>query len=103
MGNWTEEITPDMLPKQHRILVEIIGLEATLALSKGLGGVDYYIPKMDGVMRNARDKLIRRDYNGRNVKELALKYELSAVQIYTIIKESDVLPGQCSFFDDSAV
>ncbi len=99
MEKWTEQITPDMLPGQHRRLVELIGLDATLALCRGLGGVNYYIPKMDEVMRIARDKLIRKEYNRYNVKELALKYDLSVVSIYTIIKEAGIIPGQYTFDD----
>ncbi len=100
MANWTEQITPEMLPGQHQHLLSIIGMEALLALCTSLGGTYYYIPKMDAIIKSARDKLIRAEFNGYNVKELALKYELSTVQIYTIIKESDVLPGQFSFFDE---
>ena len=96
MGNWTEEITPDMLPIQHRRLLDVIGMEAMLTLCKGLGGTYLYVPKFDAVIRNTRDKLIRKEYNGYNVKELALKYELSSVRIHSILKESDILPGQCT-------
>ncbi len=87
MAKWIDQLTPDMLPEQHQTLIDIIGVEATLALCKGLGGESYYIPKLDGALRNARDKLIKEEYDGSNIKELARKYELTTVRIYTILKQ----------------
>lgn len=98
MSKWTEQLTQDMLPAQHQQLMSIIGIDAMMALCKSLGGTYYYIPKLDVILRNARNKLMQSEFNGGNVKELALKYELSTVQVYAIVSKADALPGQCSFF-----
>ncbi len=86
MAKWIDQITLDMMPKQHQTLLEIIGIEATLALCKDMGGEYYYIPKIDGALRNVRNKRIKEEFNGGNINELAHKYGISTVQIRSILK-----------------
>ena len=65
-------------------LVEIIGLEAVLALMAHMGGQALYVPKFPGPFRVARDSRIREECDGTNHVALARKYGLSVSRIYSI-------------------
>lgn len=45
----------------------------------------------------ARNRRIRREYNGRNAKELAKEYDLTTNQILQIVRDLD--PTQISLFE----
>lgn len=51
------------------------------------GGRLVYIPRDDKLRLALRDAQIWREHNGRNVQELAQRYELTAAQIYGILRE----------------
>lgn len=44
-----------------------------------------YVSKRPGGMRRVRDEAIRTKYNGRNVRELATEFGLSARMIFKIV------------------
>lgn len=52
-------------------------------------GLNVYIPKgqYSAVMNTARNNLIRKEFNGANHTELAMKYGVSLQWIYKIVKE----------------
>ncbi|SEM40620.1 Mor transcription activator family protein [Pasteurella skyensis] len=51
-------------------------------------GKDFYIPKSyaRNIKNNARNRLIRKEFNGTNHQELAFKYGVSHQWIYKIVK-----------------
>lgn len=68
-------------------LVEIIGEESALKLTKAAGGGFIYIPKHDTITRQQRNKEIKRDYyKGLTYFQLHIKYELTERQIRKIIQ-----------------
>ncbi len=73
-------------PEPQRALAECLGLDAFMKLTYNYGGVHLYIPKHEAVLRVARDKRIRSEYDGYNRRALALKYGISSVQIGRIIR-----------------
>lgn len=79
--------------------VEIIGLEAFVRLSAGLGGTSFYVPKFENVIARARDRLIAKEFDGGNIKELALKYGLSEMWIRSIITKDRLEKNQISLFE----
>lgn len=99
-----ERLTMDDLNEDQREVAELVGLEQYKALIAVFGGVNIYIPKPDSFVRSARDERIRDEYDGYNVKALALKYDLSEAQVRNIlaniIKELRAKPndGQTSLF-----
>jgi Mor family transcriptional regulator len=80
------EITVDSLPESYQILAEVIGLENTLKASTVLGGLLYYFKKIDKLLLEKRDILIKREFDGINYKDLARKYGLSERQIREIVR-----------------
>lgn len=98
---WLNDITEEMLPEAHRKLAGVIGVEATLKLCEVYGGLQMYVPVMDGVYSVARARLIRAAYNGMNTSQLALKYGLSTRGVQKIVEDlpPPQLSGQIDLFD----
>lgn len=76
------------IPQEYRQLTEALGLNAFLRLAALRGGQDLYIPKLESLERNARDRRIRAAFRGRNYRELAARFHLSERQIRKILKGS---------------
>ena len=53
--------------------------------------------KAERILAPARNRRIRREYNGRNAKELAKEYDLTTNQILQIVRDLD--PTQISLFE----
>lgn len=76
----------DDIPASFHAMVEVIGIEKFLEISKLYGGINIYIPIYSSLIREARNRAIIEKYNGVNVNELAIKYGISVVSIRRIIK-----------------
>lgn len=82
----SEQKILEKLPCDIRRIAEIAGIDATLKIAKEYGGAYLYIPKLDGLYREVRDASIREEYdNGKSVRELARKHNLTDRQIYNIL------------------
>lgn len=106
---WNEllkELQIEDLTGSARELAEIVGMEAFSRLVEVYGGSsNLYVPKADQLVLPIRDKLIQREYNGRNVFELSRKWGLTERYVREIVKEKAKElrvapgPGQISFWD----
>ena len=74
------------LPEGSRELVDIIGIDLVLELIDYCGGSGLYLPSKGSVIKSARNRIIKRDFDGGNIKELAAKFEISDVQVRNILK-----------------
>lgn len=96
------------LDEAQKQLAEIIGIENYLKLVDIYGGTSIYIKKPDGFLRASRNEQIKEEFNGYNYRQLATKYDLSEVQIRSIVadrvKEVRARPidGQINIFDVQA-
>lgn len=54
-------------------------------LCADFGGGQFYMPNLRNVKLWSRDEAIRRDFSGRNHRELARKYKISEPRIYQIV------------------
>jgi Mor family transcriptional regulator len=61
------------------------------ALSNYAGGRQLYMPKGDVLERALRDREIWGKYKGNNIDDLAETFDLTVVQIYSIIAEQRTL------------
>lgn len=95
---WQKEIALDMIQESYQMLAETIGIEPLLNLAKTYGGTMLYIPKYESLTRNIRDKKIKKDFTGGNIRELAIKYNLCESSIRNIVNNHE-LDGQTSLFD----
>lgn len=75
------------LEGEQRELAEIIGLESYKKLVEWCGGSAVYIKKSDTLTRNQRNDEIRKDFNGRNYREISRKYNLSESSIRKILSD----------------
>lgn len=98
------EITMDDLQEQHKEYAQVIGIKNLIALSENFGGTQIYIPKKDELIKIKKYKAIFEEFDGTNIKELAIRYEVSESTVYRVIKDkmvhkSKAIDGQLSFAD----
>ena len=91
------DTTLEDIAEPYRLVVEMIGLKNVLKLSRYFMGDKIYLPKAERILAPARNRRIRREYNGRNAKELAKEYDLTTNQILQIVRDLD--PTQISLFE----
>lgn len=84
--------------EKYREVVELIGVRPFILLSEYARGDEVYFPKVDNVLAPARNRRIKREFNGFNTKELAAQYNLTIKQVWNILKDAPVA-GQLSLFD----
>lgn len=74
-------------PDNYRRIAQIIGIKPALDLIKQSGGINQYIPLYDAVTKNARDRLIKEEFDGSNYQALALKYNMSEAWVRTLLEK----------------
>lgn len=93
-----DRLTLADLDEDQRMLADTIGLESYKVLVQQYGGAYLYIRKEESLVKDIRDKQIRAEYNGRNLRDLAKHYRLSEMQVRNILYEEGV-PGQIGITD----
>lgn len=96
--DWIKELPADQLPEPYRLVAHEIGMESAMLLANLFQGTGTYFPKLDTLLQDLRNKKIRAEFDGKNYKELARKYDLTERWIYEIITQ-EVNENQISFFD----
>lgn len=88
MDDLLGKLTLEDLTGNAHELAEAIGMEAFLSLVKIYGGSsNLYVPKADQIVQPVRDRLIRQEFDGGNLRELSRKWNLSERQIREIVKD----------------
>lgn len=98
------------LQEQHQEFAEVLGMDNLIRLSEHFGGTSIYVPQKRELIKLKIFGLIRQEYDGTNIKELANKYDLSESTVYNVLrdmllkgaakKEAKVnIPGQQSLLD----
>ena len=80
------EIKKEDIPDNMIAMVDIIGMEDFIEVTKLYGGDIVYIPSYKSLKRQSRNREINMAYDGFNARELSQVYELSVSQIYRIIR-----------------
>ena len=78
-------IRPAYVPEEYQDILDTLGMEHFLRLVSLCGGQTLYIPKLDSLEREGRDREIRARFNGGNYRALASQFRLSERQIRKII------------------
>ncbi|CAI0791492.1 Mor transcription activator family protein [Serratia ficaria] len=60
-------------------------IDLVIAISRHIGGIQVYLPKGQALEYLVRDMKIWRDFDGRNVSELAMKYRVTFKTVYKAI------------------
>lgn len=85
MDLWDEITNKDFEDDSMALLVEVAGLETAKKIVAALGGDSLYVPKVESVIRLARNRRINKEFTGFNHKELAIKYGLTTRHIRKIV------------------
>ena len=75
----------DDIPENMRDVAEVLGLKFVLDLASILGGSYCYIPPLKTIYIDARDREIRRRFNGGNYAALAVQYRMTERYIRKIV------------------
>ena len=92
------ETTLDDISEDYRPVVDIIGVDKFIELSDYAKGDELYFPKLENIIAPARNRHIKKEWNGYNLKELADTYNLTTKQIGNILKDEPLI-GQMTIFD----
>lgn len=82
---WAKGVESEELPEVYREMAEVIGVEPTLKLAQVFSGNNVYFPKLERSLIRVRNRVIRHQFNGANIKELARRWRLSARHIRSIV------------------
>ena len=82
----------DMPNADMRLVAEACGVETAVKLLTELPGIHISIPKAG--VRRVIWAYVRKNYNGKNIKKLALEVGLSENWLYGILKKDKALPGK---------
>ncbi|MBI4822645.1 MAG: hypothetical protein HY805_00215 [Nitrospirae bacterium] len=85
MNDWLKEISINDLPEIYQEVARIVGLENAVRLSEIFKGQVVYFPMLESLIRAKRDEAIKREFNGKNYRELARKYGISGKQLIRIL------------------
>lgn len=83
-------IRPEDVPEEYQDILELLGMEAFLRLIHLCGGQSLYLPKLDSLQKDGRDREIRARFDGGNYRALARQFRLSERQIRKIISGTRV-------------
>ena len=76
----------DDVPWDLQEMVNIIGMENFLKVCKFYGGRSLYVPLYKNLLIKERNRNIVKEYNGKNLDELRLKYNMSNTQLKRVVK-----------------
>lgn len=93
-----EDTRLDDIAERYRGIVDIVGIRKFILLSNYSRGDELYFPKVENVVAPARNRKIKKEYNGYNSKELAARYNLTIKQIQKILKDEPIA-GQINLDD----
>jgi Mor family transcriptional regulator len=82
---WLRQVRPDDLPEVYQEMAAVIGVEATVQLAQTFAGSSVYFPKLERALLSLRNQVIRREFDGANVKQLARRWNLSSRHLRHIV------------------
>lgn len=71
--------------QNHSGNADTLPMALLLNVCKEMGGIQVYLPRGRSLLKQIEDLQIWDQFNGRNVKELALRYKKSEATIYQVI------------------
>lgn len=98
MRELVQETAVEDIADGYRAVVEIVGVEKFAELAEYAQGDNLYFPKLDSIVIPARNRRIRKEWDGYNSRELADKYGLTTGHVRRILKDEPIY-GQMSLFD----
>ena len=75
------------IPEEYLDIYDALGADAFLKLVRLCGGQSLYLPKLDSLERQGRNRELRARFNGGNYRALAAQFRLSERQVRKILNE----------------
>ena len=82
-----DETRMEDIAERYQEIAKIVGVQKFVELSNYARGDEIYFPKVENVVSPARNRRIKKEFNGSNAQELADKYNLTVKQIWNILKD----------------
>jgi|Deesub1362A_J573_1020465.scaffolds.fasta_scaffold33490_1 Mor family transcriptional regulator len=82
---WLRQVRAEDLPEVYQEMAAVVGVEATLRLAQVYAGTSVYFPKLERALLGIRNRVIRREFDGANIRELARRWGLSARHVRHIV------------------
>ena len=82
-----DETRMEDIAERYQEIAKIVGVQQFVELRNYARGDEIYFPKVENVVSPARNRRIKKEFNGSNDKELADKYNLTVKQIWNILKD----------------
>ena len=74
------------LSQDMQLVATAVGIDGAIKLILAFGGSSIYFPKKESLLKKTRNRTIKNDFNGTNLKELSMKYRLSTPCLRAIIR-----------------
>ncbi|MEG2649200.1 MAG: Mor transcription activator family protein [Anaerovoracaceae bacterium] len=74
------------VPEGCRDLVEVFGMDVFISLIEYCGGSSLYLPSKGAVVKKARNRVIREEFDGGNFRELSVRFGISDMQVRKIVR-----------------
>ena len=94
---WMLDAKADDLPEPYSELARRTSVEHALTLAALYGGLTMYLPKLDQSVRVVRDQRIKDEWDGKNTKELAQRYNVTDRHVLRIVETKED-PNQFTLF-----
>lgn len=85
------KIMMDYIHYELHLMVDIVGIDKFLEICKMYGGNSIYIPVHRKVVMGDRNRKIVQEYNGKNLKYLSRKYNMSNQHLKGLLKKEGVI------------
>lgn len=93
---WLKDIKPNNLPETCKEFLECMNLDSFIKFLKYFGGTSIYIPKIDCLLRCAREQKIVQDCKeGLSYKEIGRKYGISERWVAETISQNKRRKEKC--------
>lgn len=88
LPSWMKNVSAQELPEVYQEMAEVIGVEPTIHLASIFAGSSVYFPKLERALIGQRNRAIRSEFDGANIRELSRRWGLSARHVRQIVNPS---------------
>lgn len=81
----------EYIPYNLHTMADLVGVENILQICKMYGGSSIYIPVYSKMIMGDRNRRMVRDYNGKNIDRLRVRYDLSKEQVKYVLRKEGVI------------
>jgi len=82
-----QTLPPSELTEDYQLCIAAIGREATFKLAEAFPLQTIYLQSAKSIFIKAKVRYIKRNFNGKNHRTLAMKTRLSQVFIYVVLRK----------------